>query len=51
MTEEKAKQLGLKPKLYLRDFIYVSQDPKDQLLLGYDYFPNLILCTYILFEL
>lgn len=37
MTEEKAKQLGLKPKLYLRDFIYVSQDPKDQLLLGPTY--------------
>lgn len=34
MTEEKAKQLGLKPKAYLRDFVYVSQDPKDQLLLG-----------------
>lgn len=34
MTEERAKQLGLKPKLYLRDFVYVSQDPKDQLLLG-----------------
>ena len=34
MTEDKAKQLGLKPKAYLRDFIYVSQDPKDQLLLG-----------------
>lgn len=34
MSEEKAKQLGLKPKCYLRDFIYVSQDPKDQLLLG-----------------
>lgn len=34
MTEEKARQLGLKPKAYLRDFIYVSQDPKDQLLLG-----------------
>jgi len=25
MTEEKAKQLGLKPKAYLRDFLYVSQ--------------------------
>lgn len=37
MTEEKAKQLGLKPKLYLRDFVYVSQDPKDQLLLGPTY--------------
>lgn len=34
MTEEKAKQLGLKPKAYLRDFLYVSQDPIDQLLLG-----------------
>lgn len=34
MTEEKAKQLGLKPKAYLRDFLYVSQDPFDQLLLG-----------------
>lgn len=37
MTEEKAKQLGLKPKAYLRDFVYVSQDPKDQLLLGPTY--------------
>jgi len=34
MTEEKAKELGLKPKAYLRDFLYVSQDPKDELLLG-----------------
>ncbi|RWS29892.1 Trifunctional enzyme subunit beta-like protein [Leptotrombidium deliense] len=34
MTEEKAKELGLKPKAYLREFVYVSQDPKDQLLLG-----------------
>ncbi|XP_073995875.1 mitochondrial trifunctional protein beta subunit isoform X2 [Rhodnius prolixus] len=34
MTEEKAKELGLKPKAYLRDFVYVSQDPVDQLLLG-----------------
>ena len=33
-TAEKAKQLGLKPKAYLREFTYVSQDPKDQLLLG-----------------
>lgn len=30
MTEEKAKQLGYKPKAYLRDFVYTSQDPKDQ---------------------
>jgi acetyl-CoA acyltransferase len=34
MTEEKALKLGLKPKAYLREFVYVSQDPKDQLLLG-----------------
>lgn len=33
-SEEKAKELGLKPKAYLREFVYVSQDPKDQLLLG-----------------
>jgi len=33
-TLEKAKQLGLKPKAYIREFNYVSQDPKDQLLLG-----------------
>ncbi|XP_070556700.1 trifunctional enzyme subunit beta, mitochondrial-like [Ptychodera flava] len=34
MTEEKAKELGYKPIAYLRDFVYVAQDPKDQLLLG-----------------
>ena len=34
MSEEKAKALGFKPKAYLRHFVYVSQDPKDQLLLG-----------------
>jgi len=34
MSEEKALELGYKPKAYLRDFLYVSQDPKDQLLLG-----------------
>lgn len=33
-TESKAKQLGLKPKAYLRDFTFISQDPIDQLLLG-----------------
>lgn len=37
MTEQKAKELGLKPKAYLRDFVYVSQDPVDQLLLGPTY--------------
>ncbi|XP_071117489.1 trifunctional enzyme subunit beta, mitochondrial-like [Haliotis cracherodii] len=34
MSEEKALELGLKPKAYLRDYLYVAQDPKDQLLLG-----------------
>jgi acetyl-CoA acyltransferase len=34
MAEEKAKALGLKPKAYLREYVYVSQDPKHQLLLG-----------------
>ncbi|VEL17700.1 unnamed protein product, partial [Protopolystoma xenopodis] len=33
-TADKAEALGWKPKCYLRDFIYVSQDPKDQLLLA-----------------
>jgi len=36
-TEEKAKQLGLTPKAYFRAYTYVSQDPKDQLLLGPTY--------------
>lgn len=34
MTEAKAKELGLKPKAYIRDFTYVSQDPINELLLG-----------------
>lgn len=34
MSEDKALQLGLKPKAYLRQHVYVSQDPGDQLLLG-----------------
>uniref|UniRef100_G3T1P4 Trifunctional enzyme subunit beta, mitochondrial n=1 Tax=Loxodonta africana TaxID=9785 RepID=G3T1P4_LOXAF len=34
MAEEKALAMGYKPKAYMRDFLYVSQDPKDQLLLG-----------------
>ena len=37
MEEEKALSLGLKPKAYLRDFVYVSQDPTNQLLLGPTY--------------
>ena len=28
MTEEKAKELGFKPKAYMRAYTYVSQDPK-----------------------
>ncbi|UJR30739.1 hypothetical protein I4U23_018259 [Adineta vaga] len=34
---DKAKELGLKPKAYLRRYIFTSQDPKDQLLLGPTY--------------
>jgi acetyl-CoA acyltransferase len=34
MSEEKALALGYTPKAYLKDFVYVAQDPKDQLLLG-----------------
>jgi len=34
MTEDKAKELGFKPKAYMRAYTYVSQDPKDQLLLS-----------------
>ena len=34
MSEEKALAMGYKPLAYLRDFLYVAQDPKDQLLLG-----------------
>ncbi|XP_039743561.1 trifunctional enzyme subunit beta, mitochondrial isoform X1 [Pteropus medius] len=37
MAEEKALAMGYKPKAYLREFLYVSQDPKDQLLLGPTY--------------
>jgi len=42
-TEEKALQLGLKPKAFIRDFLFVSQDPKDQLLLGPAYATKIIL--------
>uniref|UniRef100_A0A8R1DUV8 acetyl-CoA C-acyltransferase n=2 Tax=Caenorhabditis japonica TaxID=281687 RepID=A0A8R1DUV8_CAEJA len=34
MTEDFALANGYKPKAYLRDYMYVSQDPKDQLLLS-----------------
>lgn len=34
MSEEKANELGLTPKAYLREYTYVAQDPEDELLLG-----------------
>jgi hypothetical protein len=34
MSEEKALQLGYKPRTLFKDFVFVSQDPKEQLLLG-----------------
>lgn len=34
MSEEKAKMMGYKPKAYLRDFVYVKTDAKDECLLG-----------------
>lgn len=34
MSEKKAKELGLKPIAELVDYTYVSQDPKEELLLG-----------------
>jgi acetyl-CoA acyltransferase len=34
MSEEKADQLDITPKAYLRDYTYVAQDPEDELLLG-----------------
>uniref|UniRef100_A0A0K0F731 acetyl-CoA C-acyltransferase n=1 Tax=Strongyloides venezuelensis TaxID=75913 RepID=A0A0K0F731_STRVS len=33
-SEEFALKKGFKPKAYIRDYLYVSQDPKDQLLLS-----------------
>jgi acetyl-CoA acetyltransferase family protein len=34
MEEGKAKELGLQPKARIREYVYVSQDPKEQLLMG-----------------
>jgi len=34
MSEKKALELGYKPLAYLRDYVYVAQDPKNELLLG-----------------
>lgn len=33
-TEEYAKRRGYKPRAFIRDTMFVAQDPKDQLLLG-----------------
>ena len=33
-TESKARELGLKPKAYIKEVAYASQDPKEELLLG-----------------
>lgn len=37
MTEEKAKELGLKPKAYIHDFTFTAQRLEDELLLGPTY--------------
>ena len=42
-TESKAKQLGLKPKAYLREVVFASADPKEELLLGPAYATPLLL--------
>lgn len=34
MTEEKALELGLKPKAYLHDYLFTGQDIREELLLG-----------------
>ena len=33
-TESKAKALGLKPRAYLKEVVFASADPKEELLLG-----------------
>jgi len=43
MTEDKAKELGFAPKAYFKTFTYVSQDPKDQLLLSPAYVTPVVL--------
>jgi acetyl-CoA acetyltransferase len=37
MSEEKAKELGLNPKVYVKDFLYTAIDPKEDLLIGNAY--------------
>ena len=34
MSEDKAKAMGYSPKAYLRDYVFVAQDPAEELLLG-----------------
>ena len=34
VSESKAKQLGFKPKIVIKDFTYIAIDPKEHLLLG-----------------
>jgi len=34
LSEESARELGVKPKAYIREYVYVAQDPEDELLLG-----------------
>ncbi len=34
MSEEKASEMGFAAKAFLRDYVFVAQDPKDELLLG-----------------
>jgi len=43
MSESKALEMGLTPKAYIRDYTFVSQDPKDQLLLGPAYAMPIVL--------
>ena len=43
MSEEKALSLGYTPKAYLREHVFVAQDPNDELLLGPAYAtPNVL---------
>jgi len=43
MSEEKCKSMGMTPRAILRDYVFVSQDPKEQLLLGPAYATNKLL--------
>jgi len=43
MSEKKAMELGMKPKAYIKDYTFVSQDPTDQLLLGPAYATPVVL--------